>query len=390
MSEYRRSKAIIQNAFGKGKYSFYTMNGSNQYVNMKEINLDAKTSEYEIFRDYKEHTIIDHQVDALLLYRKNWKRELDPVNSPEIDLSWVGSDISIEPKYTTFKDETWEFLNKEQQDFLVKVFMNKLAELKNRKITKENAKEYLGAPLNRLYLSKSHIGNRLTKLTRWTGNKMYLYRLIRSYAGSMTKEQKKKSKKNPSQSYSFANDIIPYSFEININDPDYKDIIIQKLEEKESSSGGQLDIWVVRPTSASRGVGMRFKNKEQIKNDFTTWAHQEYEETVFEQWAFSQFKQSFLWKVENNYPESLRLCDWNYTKNSTNKTRKPQDIDRRKNVSEHFNQKKLSYGLWDKCTVSYPEWLYDISEFDKKQIEETKETVITRSGDKGDYNERFI
>lgn len=310
MSEFDNASRIFNSAISNLKerdvYIFYTRNGHLQYIDDTNMELSATSSEWEKFKDFTEHTIHDQQISALLKYRGCWKLSENPITEEYLDFSWVGSDISIEPKYAKFKDELWDTLDIDEQKALVKMFVDKMRDINSRindvkNITVDNFEKFSGTSLNIHILNKSRIGNKLTQLTRYAGYKTMLYNLFRSTAG--------RNKDRTSK----ANTIIPFSFEINTQNGNYMQDIKDGIHEYNTKRkvGNDKTIWVVRPSYGSRGVGMRFVDEDTMLQNFEKWSMETYkfqnEMRVFEDWTFSVFIRSFLWKLKTDKPKSRKV-----------------------------------------------------------------------------------
>lgn len=268
-------------------YTFLTKTPET-YVNVEDVGPGAESTVMERYNDDREATAIHPQINAFLRWRGCWEFERDPLGAETIDFVFMGTDVSIDPKYATFKTENWETLTTAQQNALVELFMEK------RKVLSEPRGTPEGAELNRVLFAKARIANRLTRLTRVVGNKVYLYNLMRSYAG------------RDANRVSRARTIVPGSFQVDTSVPGYFATV-----QKELSAAGPDQVWVVRPTVGSKGVAMRFATKETILDQFEAWAGGTYafkNETVrFKDWIFSAFKRSFLWKLDQSHPESKRM-----------------------------------------------------------------------------------
>lgn len=299
---YNSSHLILsdQNA----KLLFYTKD-TNFYSNkIKTVNLKNKDDPVNIYRDYREFSVVDDIVELLLLQRESWKRVSNPFKGPFINLSWVGSDTSMVPKKFTslevdneYKDFIMKDIFESNKTEIIELYESKMKELRDIKPSKEIIDKYSrSAIVNRLILSRSQVGTRLTKLTRFAGDKTTLYNMIRSY-GSIEGKGKISDK------------IIPPSYEIDLTD---KDIDIYEFMNN-IFSNDENEIWVVKPVYGSHGMGMKITTQENIRINFSKWTTEKHffnnKEVIFTKWMFSKFIKSFLWKLKNDNPASRRICD---------------------------------------------------------------------------------
>lgn len=290
----------------------------------------------EIYADYREFTVLDDQVRALLDYRGNWSLDSEPWREKKLQFSWVGADVSIIPNYALNPEVydygadpdnklSWRSLTDllEDNDKILEQYEERTGMMKELKLDRDTFENYKGyAVLNRLILSVSNVGNRVSKLTRYTGDKVKLYNMIRSYM----KVNKGKSTSN----------FIPHTFEIDVDDIEERVKEIMKAnKEKENKRTQYFDdvlkqiikenmnsedsYWVVKPTHGSRGIGMNFTNKKTVIDNMLKWVTSGYEMggkvVHYKKWMISAFKESFLWKLKtgNNVRQSLQICDYRGT-----------------------------------------------------------------------------
>lgn len=291
-----------------------------------------KSTDMEVYHDYREYTVVDRVIEVLLEYRKIWKRTFVPWDHRYIQFSFVGTDIAITPKFlSSLKmvdsdgnvSETFEVSMKkvfeENKEELIDLYEQKIEKLRNA----EFSQELMLSPqnqvtFNKLVMSRSQVSNRLTQITRWAGDKALLYSMMRSYGGGK---------------------FVPITFEVDVdNEENIQNLLQTKLKEG--------SYWVVKPTSGSRGVGMQFASTNEVLENFLSWSNSVYdvksEPKKFSKWLISEFKKSFLWKLNNDCPDSLRLCRYKYTNSN----------------GVVFNEKlpdkppKLQiFDLWNKCKV---------------------------------------
>lgn len=358
------NESIIEGVVKNDEYYYYTKPRSDinlQPVNKTNVGENAKSSPWEIYHDYREYTVADRVIEALLEYRKIWNRVEDPWEWEYINFSFVGTDIAITPKYMsslkevddqgnvmkkTFNVRMKEVFDSDMQEKgdIIALYEDKLADIKNIRLTKTAMEEYKGmATINRLILEMSEVGNRITQITRWAGDKSMLYSMMKSYGGHQ---------------------FIPQTFEIDIDSivqsiqqqnhdidaQDIEEIAKQNIQNELEQFIGQKQgvYWVVKPVSGSRGVGMQFSKTEEVLENFYSWANSSYKvqkkEVRYAKWMISEFKQSFLWKLQNNNPESLKLCEYRYIgkgEKVLNKDRPP--------IPEQFKGQKT--GLWNEAPV---------------------------------------
>lgn len=289
------------------------------------VGYQAETAVEELFFDYRKVTSVDLIVNILLDHRGNWMRIDDPYNYKYINFSFVGSDIALASnkffKFDVVDGDKIEPLEIELKKLFSKDDVNveyidkyedALRTVKNLKLSKESLEKYKNsAILNRLVLEKSQVGNRLMKITRWIGDKSVLYSMINSYSG--------KSSKNIPKTF----EIDIYKIETRIKNSvgespeasrDASQLINKMIQEEINSlleiqleSALDTDIWVVKATHGSRGQGMKFWNTVQLKQLFYSHTVSSFNKFGYYIWMISKFVKSFLWKLENNQPESLKL-----------------------------------------------------------------------------------
>ncbi len=360
-----------------------------QSVNTKKIGPDARSSPWEIYHDFREYTVADRVVEALLEKRKIWNRIKDPWNYNSIDFSFVGTDIAITPKYMsslqeidnkgnpekTYNVRMKEIFegNHEQRETIIGLYENKLKDIRNLKINEETMEKYQGmATVNRLLLEQSRVGNRITQITRWAGDKAMLYLTVRSYADRYPGNTEKWGINVSNRSR--ADFIVPLTFEIDIEDikntiiNDNSNIDNEGIEElikdridnelKERISEKQNSYWVVKPVSGSRGTGMHFASTTEVLKNFLLWATSTYKvknkNIGYAKWLISEFKKSFLWKLENprkgitgserEPPESLKLCEYQHKgeKGMIHEGTRPP-------LPKNFDGERT--GLWDEAPI---------------------------------------
>lgn len=338
------NKVILMN---NAKLLFYTKD-TNYYSkrNEEKVKLTRKDDIVNLYRDYREFSVVDDIVELLLLSRGIWKRTSNPFKNDFINLAWVGSDTSMVPKKFTnliiedkeesvFMKDIYEQGNGE----IIDIYVDKISELRNLKPSKELIDKFTkSAMVNRMILARSQVGTRLTKLTRAAGDKTSLYNMIRSY-GTL------KGRGKVSQN------IIPESHEFDFEGDDDLDSFLSHIFEGKDDS----TVWVVKPVYGSHGMGMRIDNQKNIRDNFHNWGRESHyfnnKDIVFNKWIFSKFIKSFLWKLDIGKPESLKLCD---------------SVDK--------NNKKEN-GLWGKVRV--PKLmgdLYDTGEIDTRVTLTDEET----------------
>ena len=358
-----KNENILKGVTKLDKYYYYTKprNDINlQPVNKKNIGELAQSSPWEIYHDYREYTVADRVIEALLEYRKIWNRVKDPWNWEYINFSFVGTDVAITPKYMsslkefdeqgnlmkTFNVRMKEVFDSDMQEKgdIIALYEDKLADIKNISLTKKAIEQYKGmATINRLILEISEVGNRITQITRWAGDKSMLYSMMKSYGGH----------KFIPQTFEMDIDSIIQSIQQqnpDIDEQDIEEIAKQNIQnELEQLIGQKQDVyWVVKPVSGSRGVGMQFARTDTVLKNFYSWATLSYKvqkkEVRYAKWMVSEFKKSFLWKLFNDEPESLKLCEYQYV----GKDEKIMNKDR-PSIPEQFKGQKT--GLWNKAPV---------------------------------------
>jgi hypothetical protein len=280
------------------KLVFYTKTTKN-FQTLDKLKLDFKDTPESLYSDFREFSSLDDVVEMLLLQRKSWERTTNPFKESFINLAWVGSDTSMVPiKFSTLvvDEEPVKFYMKDiyeqNRPEIVDMYEEKMSKLRGVGIPKEVIDRYSKSALvNRLILSRSQVGTRLTKLTRVAGDKISLYNMMRSY-GSLPGKGKISDK------------MIPKSFEFETDG----DININDFFDDTFKGDGR---WVVKPVYGSRGIGMRITTQEDIRENFVGWASELYgsKRVLFTSWMFSKFIKSFSWKLKNPTPDSLRLCD---------------------------------------------------------------------------------
>lgn len=308
----KESKEVIDNISEKYIY-FSKLRDDTDELN-PNVGFHAKTSVIEIFYDYRKVTPVDNCVNALLDHRGNWKRISDPYNYKVINFSFVGSDIALASnKFFKFDivdgDKVEPFSIELKKMFVgddvnaeyIQKYQSAIQEVKNMRLSKESMEKYKNsANINRLILEKSQVGNRLTKFTRWIGDKIVLYNMIRSYSGD------------------YHNSFIPATFEIDFYKIEKKiqtddNELMQRLKQEEINNILELhlnsakkdDVWVVKPTHGSRGTGMKFWKTDDVKALFYRHALSVFETEGYYLWMISKFIKSFSWKLKNDAPESI-------------------------------------------------------------------------------------
>ena len=346
---YESSDLILSDK--NAKLTFYTKD-TNWYSNkIKSVSLRNKDDPVNIYRDYREFSVVDDIVELLLIQRESWVRTSDPFKDSFINLSWVGSDTSMIPKkFTTLevdgKEEKYymkDIFNDNKAE-IIELYENKIKELKDIKPSKDVIDRYSKSALvNRMILSRSQVGTRLTKLTRTAGDKTSLYNMIRSY-GSIKGLGKISDK------------IIPPSHEVDLDDINI-DIyrFMDKIFEKNNDT-----VWVVKPVYGSHGMGMRITAQSEIRDNFLHWANEEHffnnQKILFKKWMFSKFIKSFQWKLKNPTPESIRLCD--------------------KEKENSIFPEDMKWGLWNKVRV--PKLMGDL--YDPGAVDSTYTIIEEETG----------
>jgi hypothetical protein len=332
---------------------FYTKRSLEYQLHYSKLDSHTKSSEIEISKDHYNNTIYDNQIQQILDYRQNWKRVDNPFDYSHINFAFVGSDVSIVPSIGVFQldevDESGDITSYEvimrdmyakNKTKFIEMYEKKMYALENIKSGSEFLKKFKGtAVLNRYILDRSQFANRIAQITSIVGDKTKLYNLIRSY-GKLNNVK-------------LSDKLIPKTIEINVTNliNDLKEVysknwegyIIPKLKELLSSgndSKGDINnyednsMWVVKPTGGSRGRGMRFATLATIKNELWGWMQEPFSQNgnkPYNEWMISRFIMSFLWKLNNSKPDSLKLCEYP------------------KNQSPFGNETKT--GLWDNSPV---------------------------------------
>ena len=307
--------------------------------NHRRVGYDAKSTDYEIFRDFRESTVVDRIIEILLEYRRIWSYTDIPWDYKYINFSFMGTDIAITPNFVSSLkmvnekgevEKTFEVSMKEvfenNKEELVNMWEEKIEKLRQEGLSSNTENQIT---INKLVMQRSQVSNRITQITRWAGDKSLLYSMMKAYGGK---------------------DFIPLTFEMDID----------RLREEFDNDIGILNLletklipnrfWVVKPTSGSRGIGMQFASTDEVKENFFNWVDEIYEvkkePKKFSKWLISELKQSFLWKLKNNVPDSLKLCEYSY-ENKNGKV-----------VNEKLSpapEKFKKTGLWNKCRVREPE-----------------------------------
>lgn len=361
---------------------YYTKNRESQNeqsVNTKSIGFTASSSVWEIYHDYREYTVMDRVIEALLNYRNIWKRVKDPWNYDCMNFSFVGTDISILPKYMstlkyvdadgnvekTIVVRMKEYFEQNEYD-IIKQYEKQMKDLRSIKLTKDNFNNLKGTSRNKLILKNSQIGNRIAQITRLSGDKSSLYSLLKSYGGG------KFIPKN------FEIDIDKIQIELKKSNPDLDDrtfsnVFKEYLYNFLSSELETDKIWVIKPTYGSRGVGMYFANTEEFLLNFMTWFFSKYvvkkKDVKFSKWLVSEFKMSFKWKLDV-FPDSLKLLNWQYIGNNGKVINGKLD-----KKPKEFKDEKV--GLYNKCNV--------IKVFDKDSDETSTMSFIDKETSKRWY-----
>lgn len=283
-----------------------------------------KDDPINIYRDYREFSVLEDVLELLLLNRGIWYRIKDPFAVDLVNLSWVGSDTSMIPKkFTTLTlpdgdkdiEVSMKKVFRENNGELIDLYHQKMKMIQDIKPTKDIVERYnKSALINRFILNRSQVGTRLTKLTRMVGDKSSLYRMFRSYGNIPGRR-------------GVSSSIVPVSHEIDIDhiersileennglmESHVDDVVLEFLENIITDG-----IWVVKPVYGSHGMGMRITGKDDILKNFNSWRKEEHyfnnTNIVFKVWLFSRFVKSFQWKLDNDKPDSLKLCDkelWN-------------------------------------------------------------------------------
>jgi hypothetical protein len=314
---------------------FYTKRPIEYTLNYSTLNSHTKSSEIEISKDFYGVTIYDNQIQELLEYRQNWKRVNNPFDYSSVNFSFVGSDVAVVPSIGIFQlDEvndagditSYEVIMRDMysknKTKFIEMYEKKMSELSNIKTGKELLKKFNGtAVLNRFILDRSQFANRIAQITSIVGDKTKLYNLIRSY-GKLN-------------NVNLADKIVPKTIQINVTSlinelkgvysNNWEGYINQKLKElllsilgiadgdNNGDNNGDNGMYVVKPTGGSRGTGMRFAKMSDIISNLWEWMqepHRQNGNKPYNEWMISRFVMSFLWKLNNNNPDSLKLCDY--------------------------------------------------------------------------------
>jgi hypothetical protein len=260
----------------KTKFTYFI----NENIWRPSSGVGDQTSKAELLQDYLDNGQYDEIISELLNKRLNWEFESDPIENGKVTFSYVGTDMAIRSSPSMFKREFWNNISKEEKDDLVHEYVNRLAEVKK-------IKKYKGASYNRDVQSVSRISNRIPKLTRLLGNKFTFYNIIEEYTTHPDTIQ----------------NIIPKYTEFKTSDPSYLETVKQFI------SSNKTQIYILRPSGGIGGVGLVIANEGDMLNIIPTHVGVVFKgkRSKYIDWVISEFKQSFLWKLKSDIPDSSKL-----------------------------------------------------------------------------------
>ena len=271
------------------------------------------SSKNEILQDYLENTEYSNVVSVLLNKRLNWTSVSE--NNTDFDYSYTGSDMFIKSNAESLKTEDWEELAKEEKEDIIEKYINKQEKVYKKTPT-------TGTSFNRDIQTRSRINNRIPKLTRLVGNKYTFYSIIKENNNGHDK-------------------MIPEFTIFTTKTEDYKTKVQQFLDLSHAN------IFLLRPLAGVGGLGFLITKKENLTRNIVSHVSKKFKNKfTYKKWMVSEFKQSFLWKLNNLAPDSNVLL-------KENPARRHQFVGRN---LELWNKDKVPFkhNLEKNFTVKYP------------------------------------